>query len=51
MEHLLCTGGGESSMTFTLVSASWSRRQRVKAFKAALEAEYAGIVTAGMIAR
>jgi len=38
-------------MTLILVSASWSRRQSVKAFNAAFEAEYAGKVTAGTMAR
>ena len=38
-------------MTFTDEFRSWSRRQRTNAFKAALEAEYAGRVEAGMIAK
>jgi len=38
-------------MTFILLSASWSRRQRVKAFSAAFDAEYAGRVAAGIMAR
>ena len=38
-------------MTLTDVLRSWSRRQRMKVFKAALETEYAGRVDAGTIAR
>ena len=49
--NLLWTTGGESSITLMLVFLRLSRRQRVNAFKAALEAEYAGSVAAGMMAR
>ena len=38
---LLCTGGGDNSITLTEEFLSSSRRQRIKAFKACLEAEYA----------
>jgi len=38
-------------MTLTDEFLSWSRRQRMNAFKAALEAEYAGRVAAGTIAK
>lgn len=38
-------------MTFTDDSFSCSRRQRTKAFKAAFEAEYAGRLADGTIAR
>lgn len=37
-------------MTFTVVSLSSSRRQRTKAFRAALDAEYAESPIAGTIA-
>jgi hypothetical protein len=49
----VCTGGGESSTILTLEPpcASWLRRQSTKALRAALEALYAGIVTAGTTAR
>jgi len=48
---LLCTRGGVISMTFIFVERSCSRRTRVNTFSAALEAEYAGIVAAGIMAR
>jgi hypothetical protein len=48
---VLWTTGGESSMTLMLVFRRLSRRQRVNAFRAALEAEYAGRVAAGTTAR
>lgn len=38
-------------MTLTGDALSWSRRQSTNAFKAALDAEYAGRLTAGTIAR
>lgn len=38
-------------MTFTLVVRSCSRRQSTKAFKAALDAEYAGKGAAGTMDR
>lgn len=38
-------------MTLTDEFLSWSRRQRTNTFKAALDAEYAGRVDAGTIAR
>lgn len=48
---ILWTGGGEISMTLTDESRSWSRRQRMKVFKAALEIQYAERVGAGTYAR
>ena len=48
---ILCTGGGEISTTLTNELRSWSRRQRMKVFKAALEIEYAERVGAGTYAR
>ena len=48
---ILCTGGGEISMTLTDELRSWSRRQRMKVFKAALETQYADRVGAGTYAR
>lgn len=50
-ENILWTTGGESSITLMLVFLRLSRRQRVNAFRAALEAEYAGKVAAGTMAR
>ena len=47
----LWTGGGDSSITLMEESLNWSRRHRTKAFRAAFEAEYAGRVGAGTIAR
>ena len=46
-----CTGGGEISMILMDELRSWSRRQRMKEFKAALEIQYAGRVEAGTYAR
>ena len=48
---ILCTTGCEISMTLTDESLSWSRRQRIKAFKAALDAEYAEMLVAGTMPR
>ena len=48
---ILCTTGGDNSMTLTEESLSSSRRQRTNAFKAALDAEYADRVLAGTIER
>ena len=49
--RLLWTMGGESSMILTLELRSCSRRQRMNALRAALEAEYAGIGVAGTMDR
>ena len=49
--HSLWTTGGEISKTLTLVFLSWSLRHSTNEFSAALEAEYAGKVAAGTIAR
>lgn len=38
-------------MTFTVDLRSWSRMQRTKTFKAVLDAQYAGIVGTGTMAR
>lgn len=51
MAGLLCTGGGDISITLVCEWRSCSRRQSVKAFRAALEAEYAGREAAGIMAR
>ena len=49
--NLLCTTVGESSITLTDELRIWSRRHSIKEFRAALEAEYAGRVAAGTMAR
>lgn len=49
--HLLWTGGGDSSITFTLVFCRAVRRDKAKTFSAALEALYAGATVMGMMAR
>lgn len=51
LKDLLCTGGGDNSTILTKEFLSWSRRQSTNAFKAALDAEYAGIPLAGTMAR
>lgn len=48
---LLWTGGGEISTTLVFECRSCSRKQRVKTFRAAFDAEYAGSVAAGTIAK
>ena len=48
--HLLCTTGGEISITLTLVFRRFSRRQSVKTFRAVLEAQYDDSVAAGTMA-
>lgn len=38
-EDILCTTGGEISMTLTVELRSWSLKERTNEFRAALEAE------------
>lgn len=53
LEHgtLLCTRGGDTSITLTVLSFNCFLRQRMKAFSAALEAEYAGMELRGAMER
>ena len=51
---VLCTAPGKSSITFTLLFSelvNWLRSRQMKAFSAALDAEYEGTQNAGTSAR